>query len=83
MRTALVLRPSTTVRLLIDRVGGSSSLRIVAITGVGVPTVYAVPDTKVKLTVSSGSMLVSVVGLTVTVAVAAPAAKVTLVGILA
>ena len=55
-----------------------SSLVIVPTTAVGVPTVYPVPAARVRATVSSTSTELSAVGLTVTTAVEAPAAKVTL-----
>ncbi len=54
-----------------------SSLLIVPVTGVVVPTVYPVPVARVKMTVSSGSTVVSAVGSTITVAVDELAAKVT------
>jgi len=58
-----------------------SSLVIVPVTAVVVPTVYPVPVARVKATVSLLSTVVSAVGSTITVAVAELAAKVTLVGI--
>ena len=56
----------------------ASSFWIVPTTAPAVPTAYPVPLCKVSATVSSGSTSVSAVGSTVTVAVAEPAAIVTL-----
>ena len=57
---------------------GRSSLVIVPVTAPDVPRLYPVPEAKVRDTVSSSSGVVSAVGLTMTVAVDDPAAKVTL-----
>jgi hypothetical protein len=73
---ALLSLPSTTVMSLMES-WEKSSLLIVPVTALGVPTVYPVPEARVKITVSLLSTIVSAVGLTVTVAVDEPAAKVT------
>ena len=49
---------------------------MVLVTAVVVPTVYPVPEAKVKATVSSVSTAISAVGSMVKVAVVAPAANV-------
>jgi hypothetical protein len=69
------LLPSVVLTSLMESVG-RSSLVIVPVTGVVVPIVYPVPDAKVKITVSSGSIVVSAVGSRVKVAVAELAVKV-------
>jgi hypothetical protein len=54
---------------------GKSLLRMVPVTAAVVPMVYPVPAARVSETVSSGSIVVSIVGSIVRVAVAEPAAK--------
>ncbi len=66
-----------TARVMVGRV----TFVIVPVTAVVVPIVYPVPEARVKMTVSLLSAVVSGVGSTITVAVAEPATKMTLVGI--
>ena len=56
---------------------GASSLLMVPVTGAVVPTVYPSPLTRVSTTVSFSSISISADGSTMTLAVADPAAKVT------
>jgi len=63
-------------------VGTGTTSVIVPIADAGVPISYPVPETRVTITVSSGSgLMVSAVGSTLRIAVEELAAKVTLVGI--
>ena len=77
VRIALLSLPSTTVMMSLIDSWKKSSLLMVPVTGVVVPIVYPVPEARVKATVSFGSTVVSGVGSTITVAVVALAAKVT------